>query len=82
MKFHTCWYLGRYCIKFLTSSFFQEVVLSYNEIRSDGGVAIARVCGSLQSVTKLHLDGNHFGDEGKKEVEEALGSRISVLTGF
>ena len=55
------------------------MILSYNEIQTDGGTAIAETCSELASLQKLDLDGNHFGDEGKKDVGDALGAKLSAL---
>ena len=63
----------------LTQFDFQELVLSYNEIQTEGGEALAKTCCELKSLQKVDLDGNHFGDEGKATVGAALGSRLSLL---
>ena len=52
-----------------TSARLQELILSYNEIRTDGGEAIGKACSSLPALSKLDLDGNQFGDDGKKKVQ-------------
>ena len=56
----------------LTAIYFQELVLSYNEIRADGGIAIGKACSSLSALSVLDLDGNQFGEDGKKQVRNLL----------
>ena len=57
-----------------TTDSFQELILSYNEIQSDGGEAIAKTCSQLDALTTLDLDGNHFGDDGKTKITDILGT--------
>ncbi|EZA55277.1 ran GTPase-activating protein 1 [Ooceraea biroi] len=46
--------------------------LSNNEIRMDGGSAIARAMSDKARLTNLQLDGNCFGTEGREKLRQVL----------
>ena len=53
--------------------------MSYNEVQAESGAALAKACSQLPGLKVLDLDGNHFGEEGIRQVSDALGSRVLIL---
>ncbi|XP_039300629.1 ran GTPase-activating protein 1-like, partial [Nilaparvata lugens] len=56
----------------------QEVNVSCNEIRLNGGLALAEALLSKTELTNVILDGNQFGEDGVTEVHERLSSCTSA----
>ena len=58
----------------------RDLAMDSNEIRRDGGVAVAKMVASKPNITSLALDANQFGEAGCEEIckilEEAGKSKI------
>lgn len=61
--------------------YLQELYLSYNEIRAAGGLAVAKAVKNKNKLVKLDLNGNHFGEDGRKNLSQELASakKFSIL---
>ncbi|KAK6629111.1 Ran GTPase-activating protein 1 [Polyplax serrata] len=59
----------------------KELHLSYNEIKLEGGLAIARAMANKPNLNKLNLNGNQFGSDGRTLVKEdlAINNKSAVL---
>merc|ERR1719204_2868870 len=50
----------------------REIILSFNEIRKEGAMKIARVAKSLSALFKLDLNGNQIGEDGCEEIKSVF----------
>jgi len=50
----------------------ESVDLSFNEIKADGGLALAEAMVSKPNLQSLNLNGNMFGSEGREQISETL----------
>lgn len=50
----------------------EDVNFESNEIRTSGGVAIAKAVGNKPNLAKVLLDANQFGEEGREEIRKVL----------
>ncbi|KAF2879068.1 hypothetical protein ILUMI_27103 [Ignelater luminosus] len=50
----------------------EELVLGFNEIRSEGGIALANAMVNKNKLKSLILDGNQFNDEVKTKIKDKL----------
>lgn len=56
----------------------KEVIMSFNEIRTEGAVAVAASMKNKTGLTSINLDGNQLGDAGVEDVTEKM-SEIGKL---
>lgn len=50
----------------------EELILSFNEIRKEGGIEVVSAMANKIKLKTLILDGNLFGEKGKQELEAKL----------
>jgi len=61
----------------------KEVIMSFNEIRIEGALAVTKSMKNKNNLSLLNLDGNQLGDQ-TEDIEELMGSfgRIEALAPF
>lgn len=51
---------------------FQELVMDFNEINKEGGLALAAALQNKSTLKTLQIDGNKFGEEGRERIKAEL----------